>query len=100
MYFITGMNMLIKEQTNMNELKQLDSHSFGYYSDKDEAFESVKNNWGNIQESMYPYVVIESVEEGVFPHTETIQWFAYNPEEKGFTETEVVETKFCGFALG
>lgn len=43
------------------------SHCFGYYKNFKFATQAVHNNYGDINETIYDYVVIEYIEEGLNP---------------------------------
>ena len=64
MYFITCFQKY--EQTKYGAPDIGDSRTFGYYNDRDVALEAVRDNWCDIQERIYCYVVVEYIEEGLY----------------------------------
>ena len=54
------------------------SELVGYYSSKEEAFNAVHNNRGDMYETLYDYAIIEEVEEGLYPCSMTRWFFKFN----------------------
>jgi hypothetical protein len=74
----------------------------GYYTDKEKAFDAVKSNACDINETCYNYALIEEVEEGLYNPAFNRWLFKYNSdidkyepiEEPGFMK------HFSGFTIG
>lgn len=81
-----------------------DSSLIGYYMDKEAAFERVKENACDINETCYDYALVEQIREGLFrPATyDSRWWFKYNAERKRYEEIPEPPflKHFCGFSIG
>ena len=75
---------------------------FGYRTEFNVAEQLVLNNVCDINETIYDYVVIEKIGEGIHPIVEN-EWFYKFDYEKGVYESieKPKETEhFCNYALG
>lgn len=102
MYFITAMKYILNENTRFDskEAEENDTRCFGYFKDKEKAIEAVKRNTFDMHETMYTYIVIEEVEEGIHPYAEIVQWFKYDRESNTYKPIEIDKTGFCNYAIG
>lgn len=102
MYFITAMTNIIDINTKFDskEYKEHSTRCFGFYNSKKDAIKSVKCNNCDMWETIYDYIVIEEIEEGIHPYAEVVGWFKYNQETNSFDPIENVSTHFCNYALG
>lgn len=99
-YFIT-----VFEKLEVNDLGWPETGSqrcWGFYLDKDIAFQAVHENWTDLEETIYDYALIEEYEEGISHLTGYRQWFKFDIEKKGYVEIDEPEgyKHFVGFALG
>ena len=100
MYFVTGLEKL---ELNENETFVTGStRCFGYYQNKSDAFNIVKENSYNINEFTYDYVVIEKINEGV--HSYCIErWFFrfdYSYKKYSLIEEPKIVKHYVNFSIG
>ena len=81
-----------------------DTHLVGWYSDKTMAFDAVRENTCDINESCYPYAVIEAVKEGLYsPASTQDRWFFRYIHDKNkyekISEPDGLE-HLCGITMG
>ena len=94
-YTITGLTEL-----TLNDLGWPDygaTRTFGYYITKDDAIEAVKHNTLDIHETIYDYMLIEEIEEGLYNPSLTRWWFKYAGND---TYTEIPEPDFMKHFVG
>lgn len=65
--------------------------TWGFFEEKETAVQAAHENWGDMHETVYPFVVVEQVLPGLYPHAEERMWFAWVEEKEGFYETETPE---------
>lgn len=97
MYFITGIKDLDKEWGTK------ETRCFGYKKIFEEADQAVKENWCDINETIYDYAVIEYIEEGIHQVCFEKRWFYKFNYDKEIYEAmdEPEEVKhFCNFSIG
>jgi len=68
---------LAKPPTYAN-YKAYDSRTFGFYEYVDKALSAVAENRCNMHESLYEYLVIEHIEEGIHPLSDSEKWFRWD----------------------
>lgn len=102
MYFITAMTNIVYEDTKFDseEFKKHSTRCFGYYSDKEKAINAVVNNYCDMYETTYEFILIEKIGEGIHPDADIIGWFKYNGQINKYEPIEVERTGFCNYALG
>lgn len=92
------------EKTLWRHNRRESKRTFGYFKDIDTAREAVTNNWCNIFETDYMYVVIESIHEGVhgFSDIDKVEWYKYDlATEKYYKIDQPEYTKcLCNFGCG
>ena len=64
------------------------SVTWGYYADKETAFDVMRRNVGDMHECIYTYGVIEQLEPGLFPIPKERHWFMWNQERWGYAPIE------------
>lgn len=64
---------------DMGELSS--SRCFGFYPDEDEARDAVTENRGNMQESLYTHLVIETLTPGIHPDAREVAWYRWEEPE-------------------
>ena len=65
------------------------SRCVGYLLNKDEAIEAVKANAGDINEAgYYPFCVVETLGEGIYPNTISTAWFEWDQDKGGYQEID------------
>lgn len=102
MYFITAMSNILntKDRFDSEEYKNHSARCFGYYVKKEDAIEAVKMNNSDMWETIYNFVIIEKIEEGIHGFAEVIGWFEYNIEKDEYEPIEVGRTGFSNYAIG
>ena len=74
----------------------------GYFTDLDEARDVVKNNIGDIWETVYDYACIEKVSEGLYGTKDFCEWYKYNADTGCYEkiDTPKFEEHICGRTIG
>lgn len=78
------------------------TRTWGFYSDKNNAVQSLRENRTDMRENFYNYAVIEEYEEGICNDTGERQWFKWDEDRHGYFEIEEPESVkwICCFAIG
>ena len=83
------------------------SRTWGFFSNKEDALNILRNNYTDLWETVYDYAVLEPYYEGVsgYCFDESREWFMYNETMGGYLpldlEKEPEEVKYyVGFAIG
>ena len=99
-YFITVFEKL--EVSDLGWPETGSQRCWGFYLDKDIAFQAVHENWTDLEETIYGYALIEEYKEGISHLTGYRQWFKFDIEKKGYVEIDEPEgyKHFVGFAFG
>lgn len=98
------MTMTKLEQDEKTKFPDFGSSSIvGYYFDKDKAFDAVKENACDINETCYDYALIEEIKEGLYqPAFSDCRWlFKYDKDRDRYNpmdEPEILK-HFCGFTI-
>ena len=88
-YFIT-----VFEKLELDKLGWTDTgynRTWGFYTDKERAFQCVHENWTDLEETIYHYALIEEYTEGIGHCTGYRQWFKYHFEKKGYVDIDEAE---------
>ena len=74
----------------------------GYYTDRKIAFDAVKCNACDINETCYDYALIEEVEEGLYNAATHRYLFKYNYDKNKYEQIEEPDfmKHFGGFTIG
>lgn len=74
----------------------------GFYSNKQDALNTLHENRTDLWETIYNYAVLEEYYEGISNHTMNRQFFKYDREENGYFEIDEPECvkHLCSFAIG
>lgn len=86
MYFLTSIEYETLDLDGNDFPRIYDSRCFGYFEDKDRAMQAVEENWGDMHECSYNFLVIESLGQGIHPDTtsdpgcENEIWFKWEGE--------------------
>jgi hypothetical protein len=98
---------LTKEERKALGKKLLDAQrerTFGFYpcEEEDVLRADIKHNSCDIHETEYTYIVMEKVWPGIYPNSQVIQWFKWNPETKNYEEIEDPEwgKGTCNWTIG
>lgn len=99
-YFIT-----VFEKLDIDEYGYPDTGSrrcWGFYCEKDTAFQTLHENWTDIEETVYGYAVIEAYHEGISHYAFFRQFFKFDRERNGYFEIDEPEgyEYFCSFSIG
>ena len=99
MYFITCFSRFeLNERLGIADIGS--SRTFGYYKNRDDAIEAVEKNWGDIQERIYHYAVIEYIPEGLYNPAEERLFFQWNEEKEMFEIIEPLIDNGGNYAFG
>jgi hypothetical protein len=85
MYFITAMEDL------KDGRYPIGARTFGFFDDLDNAKLIVENNISDINETIYDYVVIEKIRQGLYPDVLSRILYKFNYDKKQY---EIVENDF------
>jgi len=79
-----------------------DQRCWGFYSNKQDALNTLHENRTDIWETIYNYAVLEEYHEGISNHTMNRQFFKYDREKDGYFEIDEPECvkHLCSFAIG
>jgi len=58
-----------------HEFRKGHTRTFGYYKALLDAINAVENNYGDMQECLYNYIVIEELHEGIHSLVEKEYWY-------------------------
>ncbi len=75
MYFLTSVQIVSKRQNQRATEFSIDCRCWGYYPTLEEAKKAVKENYGNMIECIYDYLVIEKYKPGVMQIAKDIAWY-------------------------
>ena len=96
MFFITAFEDLDEEWGIKN------SRCFGFYQVFEDAERATKENWRDINETIYNYVVIEEMNEGIHPYAQQRWFYKFDYDKRlyyAIIEPEEAR-RCCNFALG
>lgn len=98
-WFITVMRKL--EKNSKGFLETGCTRCWGFYSNKEDALNTLHENRTDLWETIYDYAVLEEYYEGISNHTLNRQFFEYDKDKDGYFEIEEPECvkRFIGFAL-
>lgn len=84
MWFITS--ILFKKPENSESPARAETHrTFGYYSTPEKARHAVAENYGNMHECLYNFLVIENIGEGVHALADdNEEWYEWNEEDNNW----------------
>ena len=79
-----------------------DQRCWGFYSNKQDALNTLHENRTDLWETIYDYAVIEEYYEGISNSTMQRQFFQYDREKNGYFEIDEPDCvkHTCDFALG
>lgn len=99
-YFITVLERLDVDGDGWTDTGN--TRCWGFYKEKDTAFQAVHENWTDMQETIYNYAVIEEYHEGISHPTGFRQFFKYDRDKDGYIEIdEPTEYEhYCCFSIG
>lgn len=82
----------------------VNSRTWGFYSDKEDALKVLNENRTDIWETIYDYAVLEAYHEGIsgYDFKEGRQFFEYNQELDSYRPIEEPEEvkHYASFAIG
>ena len=67
-----------------DDCKELFGGALGYFWDKESAMDAVHRNATDMRETIYPYAIIERLNQGIFPVPKEREWFGWEEEKDGF----------------
>ena len=79
-----------------------DLRCLGFYSNKQDALNTLHENRTDLWETIYNYAVLEEYHEGISNDTMNRQFFKYDREKDGYFEIDEPECvkHLCSFAIG
>ena len=99
-WFITVMTRL--ETNSKGFLETGSTRCWGFYSNKEDALNTLHENRTDLWETIYDYAILEEYHEGISNSTLNRQFFKYDMEKDGYFEIKEPECvkHVYGFALG
>lgn len=85
-YFITVFEKLDIDYNGNPDIGS--SRCWGFYADKETAFQAVHENWTDMEETVYKYALIEGYHEGISHYTGFRQFFKYDINKNGYFEMD------------
>ena len=94
MYFITTL------QIKNNDIE--DSRCVGYFSSFEKAEQIVKNNTYDLEETIYNYIVIENIPEGIYQYDQNAKWYKFNRNTEKYDPCDKPKemNHLVGFGIG
>ena len=83
-YIVTGIERIDRDYINSDTL-----HCIGYYKNFEDAEEAILKNATLIRNDLYDYIVIEKVEEGLYPKASEKKMYKYDFKTKKYEPTEL-----------
>jgi hypothetical protein len=75
--------------------------TFGYFEDHRSAREAIKNNYGDMYEYYYDFLVLEKIGVGIHPDVESETWFQWVNSVGEWRQVEKPSWALCtNWALG
>lgn len=98
-YFITGITYKGEVETVLPNRGQ---RCFGYFQTFEKAEKAVLNNYCDIWETIYEYVVIEKVKDGIHQIDLKPIWYKWNLEKECYEKTEKPDFAdgYAGWGIG
>lgn len=94
MYFITCFEKTAYDHLGWPDMGS--TRTFGFFSNKEEAFKALHLNYCDMWEYLYNYAVVEEIDYGIHPPVLSRQFFKYDNKRNGFFEIdEPKEFKNC-----
>lgn len=76
MYFLTSLFRKTKEEGFEPEIQS--TRCFGYFPDKPAALRAADENWADMEECLYNWLVIEKIPEGLHAMPEEEIWYEWD----------------------
>lgn len=76
MYFLTA--ILYKAKEEGYEPQPITERCFGYFEDRQKALHAADENWADMHECMYNWLVIEKIPEGLHAIPEEEIWYEWD----------------------
>lgn len=64
------------------------SRCWGFYKDKEIAYQAVHENWTDLEETVYEYALIEGYYEGISHFSGFKQYFKFDRDKGGYVDIE------------
>ncbi len=99
-YFITVFERLGMDENGFTDTGH--TRCWGFYADKETAFQALHENWTDMWETIYNYAVIEGYREGISHYTGYRQFFKYMLGRDGYFEIDEPKgyEHYCNFGIG
>jgi len=100
MYLITVFEKI--ENVNLGKLDVGKSRTVGFLKSYKNAFIVANTNYRNVNEGIYNYLVIEKIQEGLYPTVISRVVFKFNTQNNHYFEIEVPKklSNCCSFCIG
>lgn len=105
-WFITVFQIFQKREFKNGTFECLPKHmrTWGFYSNKEDALETLKTNTTDMWETVYDYAILEPYYEGIsgYAFEEQREWFKYNRDKDSYEPMEEPEgiKHYVSFAIG
>ncbi len=70
--------------------------TFGFFHDLEEAREAASENWGEMHECLYNYLVIESYREGIHSIGDMIDYYKWDYDNNKWLKLDSCPKRFRG----
>jgi hypothetical protein len=98
MYFITTFTKYEIDRRGFPDIGA--SRTVGYYSTRDQAFNTVLKNHCDLWETIYTYAVVEYIEPGLYPIATNRWFFKWNMNTMQYEPTGGLSDNFGNYAFG
>ena len=103
MYFLTSLRITpSKHNIRTNTHPSNDNRCWGYYKDKEKAIQAATENWGDMEECYYEYLVIEHFSEGLITIAKEEIWYHWDIKLSRWVECKKPEElkRVVNFGIG
>lgn len=99
-YFITVFRRLDIDDLGWPETGE--QRTWGFYKEKETAFQALHENWTDMEETFYEFALIEEYQEGISNYTGYRQFFKFDKDKGGYFEIDEPPQyeHFSSFAIG
>lgn len=98
MYFITTFTQYTIDSLGYPDLG--DIRTVGYYTNKEDAINTVIENRCDLWETIYTYAVVEYIEPGLYQLAEERWFFKWNMDTEAYEPIEAFNSNFGNCAFG
>jgi hypothetical protein len=98
LYFLTAIH-----QPDKGGSRKRTTRTFGYYPTLEEAFNARNNNYGDMHECLYNYLIIENIGAGIHALADEVYWAEWDDIARHWKPIQECPPAFLGiinFAIG